>query len=224
MDLTDPEQYAQEQQREERRLTLARGFHSREQAFKEYNAEVARKEKAIKAEEARRKVAAKRLADLEKAVSAKHGGVEFAMECEDALYTEFVGAELLSARDKARSALSKAERLLKRAKADLNAQLAIVERKDKKKVNGVLRDARGNARRQAPSPSDPSALPPRLYGDIPNPNKWTSREQRAQFMIGVEELELAVSEREIAVEKANTVYVKAETAVSESFDEVSRAE
>lgn len=220
MDLIDQEH---EERREAARIALVKVWESREGAEKTYLDKVAAHRRAVQAEELRIKNGKVRLEGMLRDANRSHGAVEDATAAKGKILAHFVPQETLRAADETKSKLSKSERLYRRAKSDLVNLEVVLKRRDPKTIRGVLRTESGAPKRAKPSPNDPSALPPKLYGDIPNPNKWNSRAERKEYMKKVEESRLICSEKEAVYLADRKAYLVAQEALDAAFEEACRS-
>lgn len=223
MDLTDEMDavdYAEAQKREETRCRLARGYASGDKARAAYTKAMDAVRRAEKAEEARQLKAKAKIQALRVEARDIHHELEYSSECKGTLLAHFVDKALLTERDKTRAALSKKAKLLRKAEGERDELQRVIDMRSPKKVPGVLRDRNGNARRQPADPNDPSALPPRLWGMVTNPNRWNSKEEEQAFMAKVASADLKVEEALIEVRKADKAYNTAEAALSEAFEAI----
>jgi hypothetical protein len=217
MDLTNPEDYAEEQAREQLRAELVRGYLEREEATAAYNKARAAIRDEENKEALRAKAHVERLEALKRAATQAHRAVEHTADCERRLMAEFVPLDLRKARDIAHSRMVTLSRKLDSAEGNVRAFQKILDDRDPKETIGALRDVNGQVRRAPSKPGDPSAQGKVLMGKVRNAAHWAAKAERAAFIERMDAAVLAASECRGDAEAAQSLYHKAQSAVADAF-------
>lgn len=218
MDLTDDIEAAEAAENEAYRQKLAEGYLAREAAKVVYKAAREKVRAAEQKERERAKKAKEDIAVLAREAVFLHGALERSSECESLLMTNFVPLDLRKARDIARARSAVLTKKVRDAEGILNELQRTLDNRDPKTVWGVKLDSNGQALRHPPDPSNPHAVPERVYGNVPNPAKWNSKAERENFMTHYDAAALRVSEAQVEALAAQKLADDAEADVQAAFE------
>jgi hypothetical protein len=202
--------------RETRRLELVRGMSERAEAQKVYDKANNARKKVAAEEEKRAKESQRRLDDAREKVTSAHNWLAHCSECETFLLAEYVDRDLVSARDKARSAMVIARKAWESLDGIAAQQREMIRARSVKTIQAAKVDSNQE-------PVFDKGTGKRLFGPTANPNYWSPKSGQMKHAVKLlEELEIDAAEGEAKLAAVNKVYNAAEAALSAAIAEASR--
>jgi len=215
-----PEDLEAATKREEYRKRLLEDIAHAERLTKAHRDAKRKMFKAIEAEEKRQAAARKKINNLRSAAGSIHNELAYVVNARDLLFAEFVDEDLRIEESRLGAILSKKKRATRKVQGELDELQSYLDIKDPKKIESTIRDVNGNPIRI--DPNDPTS--PRKRGMVRNPQHWSSKEERAEFMKSVNAAKLAVAEAEAAELIAQNNYNAAKSALDAAVEEAMRDE